>query len=822
MTDRELERRLRAWYGDGVGDNEAAPPALRESVAAIPVTVRAPVRPLGRRGGLTLLAAAAILVVGGAIAGGAGLLHLTAIVAPTPSSSPLTSPNPSATAVPSAAPVIRAGDLVVFSRPVQKTSTCAFDEASCPVPRVWIVASDGRGAQELLPDGAGLQAVHAWSPDGSRLLYSDNGKLFLTDPRGGRPEAVDTGCPMAEPGTPASCQVDTQVAFSHDGRKIVFLRDGTDSAGEFERAVVATMDLETGKVTELISTAPAGGFQPHWSPDGTRIVFSSFGSKDEGGPLPPVPDTVFVVDADGGNLRQLSPSTLAAFDADWSPDGQRIVFLSPAARQPLATGDVYTIRPDGSDLRQITTGGNAASPSWTVDGRILFTRTRASAGAAAGWWTVDADGTNARLFVAASAIGLSDGELAASRPAIQPLGGPAVVPPPWKPAPAVAVGPPAPTPTPTPTPELAAGFSWTGSPSSTGSSNALGATATLLRDGRVLVTQACGTAAELYDPTSGSFTPTGSLTAPRFSAAATSLRDGRVLFTGGYNCARAGQDGMWASAEIYDPATGTFSPTGSMRTPREFHTGTLLADGRVLIAGGYTAPAPATSSIVLASFETAESSASVLSTAEIYDPATGTFSSTGSMSTFRDHHTATLLQDGRVLVTGGGGEGYASSTSAEVYDPATGRFTKTGSMKTGRWLHTATLLPDGRVLMLGGRSPKDAVYRSAETYDPRSGTFSPAGQMVEGRQQHTATLLRDGRVLIAGGYWSDGHDWRVLSSAEMYDPASGKFAAVGSIGTPRDEHTATLLDDGRVLIVGGTDIGRDGGVPVTSALLYRP
>ncbi len=135
---------------------------------------------------------------------------------------------------------------------------------------------------------------------------------------------------------------------------------------------------------------------------------------------------------------------------------------------------------------------------------------------------------------------------------------------------------------------------------------------------------------------------------------------------------------------------------------------------------------------------------------------------------------------------------------------------------------STTLLQDGRVLILGGRSPKDSVYTSAELYDPRSGAFSSAGSMPEGRQQQTATLLPDGRVLIAGGYWSDGQKWRVLSSTEMYDPATGKFSAIGSMGARRDGHTATLLTDGRVLIVGGEDIGNGGGVGVPSAVLYQP
>ena len=94
--------------------------------------------------------------------------------------------------------------------------------------------------------------------------------------------------------------------------------------------------------------------------------------------------------------------------------------------------------------------------------------------------------------------------------------------------------------------------------------------------------------------------------------------------------------------------------------------------------------------------------------------------------------------------------------------------------------------------------------------------------MVDGRQQHTATLLPDGRVFIAGGYWSDGQNWRVLSATEMYDPATGDFSPVGSMGAAREGHGAPLLDDGRVLIVGGEDIGNSGGFAVTSAVLYQP
>jgi len=354
-----------------------------------------------------------------------------------------------------------------------------------------------------------------------------------------------------------------------------------------------------------------------------------------------------------------------------------------------------------------------------------------------------------------------------------------------------------------------------------------GDTATGFPDGRVLVTIGCSAAAELYDPTTGTFAPTGSLTAIRWGKTATLLQDGRVLVAGGYNCGDAGSDGVWASAELYDPGTGTFSATGSMDEPRSRHTATLLADGRVLITGGITGQSPVASvSVVFASYEhamTAETAESItLSSAEVYDPKTGAFSGTGSMGDFRDSHTATLLGDGRVLVVGGGGEGYASRTSTEVYHPATGVFSRTGSLKSGRWLHTATLLQDGRVLITGGRSPHDSDYDTAELYDPATGTFTLTGSMHEARQEHTATLLPDGRVLIAGGYQQDAVHWDVLSSVEWYDPGTMEFTPIGSMGEARSGHTATLLKTGRILIVGGSGIGYPAGAGPTSAVLYQP
>jgi hypothetical protein len=507
-----------------------------------------------------------------------------------------------------------------------------------------------------------------------------------------------------------------------------------------------------------------------------------------------------MVDADGQNLQQMSPTTLAAEYPEWSPDGARILFESPDGEQR----DLYSVRPGGTDARRLTTDGVSATASWVADGLILFARGSGVAGngGSVGWWTMDADGTNAASLVSDDAVGVADAYFPWNRPAWQPRGGAAIVPPPWTPAAGVAVGPPAPTPQPTPTPSLSPGFAWTGS-TTTGLGDQFAQSATLLADGRVLLAGGCGMAAEVYDPTTGVFTPTGSMTASRGASTASLLLDGRVLLAGGYNCAPAGQEGMWASAELYDPATGEFSPTGSMATPRSQHTATVLADGRVLITGGLSGSIPPTAGeITLVSYRTAAVD-SFLATAEVYDPTTGTFSKTDSMSTPHRGHTATLLGDGRVLVVGNGGETSAAGTAADVYDPVTGTWSRTGSMKFGRWLHTATLLADGRVLVAGGGT----ILATAEIYDPGSDTWSAAAPMSVVRAGHTATLLTDGRVLVTGGT-SGG----AVATAEIYNPATNAWTPADSLGAARFNHEAVLLADGRVLVVAGTN-----GTPLSTA-----
>jgi N-acetylneuraminic acid mutarotase len=317
-------------------------------------------------------------------------------------------------------------------------------------------------------------------------------------------------------------------------------------------------------------------------------------------------------------------------------------------------------------------------------------------------------------------------------------------------------------------------------------------TATLLPDGKILV--AGGTSfsgivdsAELYDPVTGKWNDTGRLNVPRTGHTATLLKDGKVLIVGG----------SLNSAELYDPKEGKWSATGSLNAARYGHTATLLENGKVLVAGGGE---------IIDWDETIP-----LNTAELYDPDTGTWSFTGNLHTAVESHTATLLQNGKVLVLRGRGG------SAELYDPDTGTWSTIGSLSRNTGFgHTATLLPDGRILIVGGivegivgGEYNDRLFNPAELYDPSTGTWSSTGPLNRARFSHTATLLPNGKVLVAGGIRfrvSGGITFQVnVAKSELYDPETGTWSVTGNLNTPRNHHTATLLPDGKALLVGGLD-----------------
>jgi hypothetical protein len=345
------------------------------------------------------------------------------------------------------------------------------------------------------------------------------------------------------------------------------------------------------------------------------------------------------------------------------------------------------------------------------------------------------------------------------------------------------------------------------------------------------------------------FSGSGDMSEQRYCQTATRLPNGKVLITGGFNLTPA--QTSYSSSELYDPYQGLFSATGSMSVGRDGHTATLLPDGNALITGGYDA----TTKIFLNSAELYNSdsgeffhndnmimaaarrfhTATLLENGKVliaggaqaigpynvlnnidetYDPHTETFTPvTENMTTRRRSHAATRLRNGKVLITGGWYTWGGAADIAEIYSPAGNSFAPlANAMQSGRYYHTATLLANGKTLLTGGNDGTTSLD-TAELYDPESGVFTyTSGKMTMAREQHAATLLSDGTVLITGGRNGSG----ILSSAELYDPDADTFSSTtGNMTILRYQQTSTMLNDGRVLITGG---GSAGGYTASSEL----
>ncbi len=334
-------------------------------------------------------------------------------------------------------------------------------------------------------------------------------------------------------------------------------------------------------------------------------------------------------------------------------------------------------------------------------------------------------------------------------------------------------------------------------------------TASALPDGRVLVVGGTEldpgagvppfplSEAEILDLRAGTSTSVPQ-TSMRIRHTATTLADGRILIASGE---------LAGATEVFDPATGRFTAGGTLVTARMGHTATRLPSGRVLLVGGLRPELQGFNYRLVP-----------LDSAEEYDPASGSSTAVGSLSTTRFGHAATLLPDGRVVVAGG-----TSRADVEIYDARTRTFATSGRLLEAREDLQGTLLASGQVLFVGGSDPQGRSLASSEVYDPATGASrATRGAMAAGREDHTATTLADGRVLVCGGEDNEaapGGGDVVLSSAELYDPATDSFSSAGSFTVPRDDHAAVRLADGRVLLLGGEDSeGR--GMP--TAELFRP
>jgi hypothetical protein len=369
----------------------------------------------------------------------------------------------------------------------------------------------------------------------------------------------------------------------------------------------------------------------------------------------------------------------------------------------------------------------------------------------------------------------------------------------------------------TSTADLTTSATWSSGTPAIATVNATSGLATSVTTGSTIITATSGSVSGsstlIVTPAvvANVWSPTGNLAVARSEHTATLLQNGKVLVAGGrYSTGVIGPDGKGVTevAELYDPVAGMWSPTGSLTNARADSTATLLQNGKVLVAGG-----------LIRTF-TAPGGTGPTDSVELYDPATGTWSSTGNLAAARAYHTATLLPNGMVLVAGGSGATPLPLASAELYDPVAGTWSSTGNLSSPRYAPTATLLPNGKVLVAGGVvvfGPPEESTASAELYDPVAGTWSSTGNLATARSGHTATLLPNGMVLVAGGLSGDGAT--PLASAELYDSVAGMWSSTSNMSTARASFTATLLPKGTVLAIGGFTGSESASA---SAELYDP
>ena len=315
-------------------------------------------------------------------------------------------------------------------------------------------------------------------------------------------------------------------------------------------------------------------------------------------------------------------------------------------------------------------------------------------------------------------------------------------------------------------------------------------TATRLESGKVLVVGGYGTSgmlgrAELYDPATETWSPAGNLTTPRYGHTATLLASGKVLVVGGY-----GNGGTLTSVEIYDPVNNVWSSWGQvpwMSLARDFHSATLLSNGELLIAGGW-------------GYDPGTGREGALPYASTYVPSTNSWMFAGTLRERRTAHDAVRMDSGEVLVVGGANG--STLASSELYDPASRSWRSTAPMAIARSAPRIVKLGSGKVLATGGNGMGAAVA-GCEVFDPAKGEWSAGGSLSQPHTDHTATALPGGGVLVVGGI--DGANAVAFAAAELYDPVANEWKPAGNLATGRHLHTATLLPSGKVLVVGGRE-----------------